>query len=87
MAPSFKSFTLLVLEILLFVSITCYADENCETIPTEIHVTKGNQIFDVNTSCSLQLVYVDTCYCYIVFIYHLFPKKVGGNIQRKFLTF
>lgn len=28
-------------ELLMIVTINCYIEENCETIPTEIHVTKG----------------------------------------------
>ncbi|XP_045449585.1 partner of bursicon [Melitaea cinxia] len=41
-------------ELLMFVTINCYIDENCETIPTEIHVTKEeyDEMGSLVRSCS-----------------------------------
>lgn len=41
---SFKSFKILsiyTVELLIIFALKCGAEEPCETIPTEIHVTKG----------------------------------------------
>lgn len=36
-----KTIAICILEVLFLLTLKCYADENCETLPTEIHVTKG----------------------------------------------
>ncbi|XP_026733510.1 partner of bursicon [Trichoplusia ni] len=37
---SFKVFTVYTIQLLILFTLECAADEACETIPTEIHVTK-----------------------------------------------
>lgn len=32
-----------VIELAFLLIVCCSADDNCETVPSEIHVTKGNQ--------------------------------------------
>ncbi|CAH2084654.1 unnamed protein product [Euphydryas editha] len=42
------------LELLMIIAIYCYVDENCETIPTEIHLTKEeyDEMGSLVRSCS-----------------------------------
>lgn len=37
-----------IVEVVFFLLISCSADDNCETVPSEIHVTKGNFIIILN---------------------------------------
>ncbi|XP_026496207.2 partner of bursicon [Vanessa tameamea] len=57
-----RSMQFYILELLFVIAITCYADENCETIPTEIHVTKEeyDEMGSLVRSCSGEVI-VNKC--------------------------